>query len=192
MILILTGTPGTGKDTIAAELAKKGWDWIPLNRIVEKHKLWKRKERGCKVADLNRLKREVLKEIIEFGKCRKRKEKNVMIEGHLACEMEIPADICIVLRASPRVLERRLKRRGYLQAKVDENLMCEILDYCTQKAEANLECPVYEVRSDKSLKKTMSDITAIITGSKMARNLRAGWVDWSGYLLRERSQRKRI
>ena len=180
MILVITGTPGTGKDTIAKELKRrKGFVWISLNSLVKKRGLWTEKEGGCLVVDMKRLEREVNKEIkIDLDK----RAKNILIEGHLACELKIPANICIVLRTEPGALRKRLKKRGYKKEKIEENIFCEELDYCTQKAENNLSCKIYEVRTDKKIKETMKDVEKIL--SKNGDYFKAGWVDWSGYLLK--------
>jgi len=183
MIIILTGTPGTGKDTVAIGLERKGFIWLSLNNIIKQRRLWKKKEKGCLVADMKGLEKEIRKGI---SKLRKGGDKDIIVEGHLACEFKMPADICIVLRTNPETLRKRLEKRKYPKMKTDDNILCEELDYCTQKAEANLECPVYEVRTDKSIPGTLKDVNSIIAGK--GERFRAGWVDWSGRLL----QRKRI
>jgi adenylate kinase len=183
MIIILTGTPGTGKDTVAMELGRKGFVWLSLNNLIKQRRLWKKKEKGCLVADMKGLEKEIRKEI---SKLRKNENDKIIVEGHLACEFRVPADICIVLRTNPETLRKRLERRKYPKMKIDDNILCEELDYCTQKAEVNMKCPVYEVRTDKSIPGTLRDVNSIIDGR--GKKFRAGWVDWSGRLL----QRKRI
>ena len=129
------------------------------------------------------LEKEIKKEI---SRLRREGEDKIIVEGHLACEFRMPADICIVLRTNPETLRKRLEKRKYPKIKIDDNIMCEELDYCTQKAEANMKCPVYEVRTDKSVPGTLKDVNSIIAGK--GKRFMAGWVDWSGRLL----QRKRI
>jgi len=122
MRIIITGSPGTGKSLIAKMLAKKmKLELIDIKAIVRKEKLAKNHE-----VDLKRL-----KSALSFLK----KKKDYVVEGHLACEIRLPADYIFVLRTNPETLERRLAKRKYPKKKLDGNLMAEMLDYCTQRAE---------------------------------------------------------
>ncbi|MCS7109199.1 MAG: AAA family ATPase, partial [Candidatus Micrarchaeota archaeon] len=133
-IYVITGTPTTGKTTLAKYLSKLGFQILDLNSLVNRKKIWKSKDRGCKVVDLSLLEKEAKKEI---NKMRKESEKSIIVEGHLACEIKLPADKVIVLRTRPDVLLRRLKERGYPSYKIIENLEAELLDYCGIRAEEN-------------------------------------------------------
>jgi adenylate kinase len=124
MRIIVTGSVGTGKTTIAELLAKKmGFELIKITDIVEKHGLCEGPE--CEV-DIKKL--VPLMEFLE-------EKDDYVIEGHLACEMELPADFIFILRADPEVLEERISDRGYSKEKTKQNLMAEMLDYCTQRTE---------------------------------------------------------
>jgi adenylate kinase len=122
MRLIITGTPGTGKSTISGILSER--TGIPLVRVADvvrkKMRLGPRHE-----VDIKRLASH-----LRFL----RSEKDFIVEGHLACELRLPADHVIVLRTEPRVLRKRMEMRGYGKKKIEENLMAEMLDYCTQRA----------------------------------------------------------
>jgi adenylate kinase len=61
--------------------------------------------------------------------------KDYIVEGHLACEIEIPADYIIVLRTHPKILKARMQKRKYKKKKLEENLEAEMLDYCVQRVE---------------------------------------------------------
>ena len=175
--MILTGVPGTGKDTVAKQLAAQGFSWISINQLVKEKKLWKKKEKGCLTVDLKRLETGLRKETSKIH------GKDIVIDGHLACEIPIKSDFCIVLRTSPDILRKRLEKRNYPKKKTEDNVMCEELDYCTQKAEINLKCPIYEIRTDKRIKETMNDVGSILKGK--GKRFKAGWIDWSKYLMKE-------
>jgi broad-specificity NMP kinase len=157
-VIILTGTPGTGKDTIAKFLAKQGYIWIPLNDVVNLLKIWYKKERGVKVVNLSKLKR-AIDVIVQDAR---KSNSKIILEGHLACEVPIRTDLCIVLRTETRILRRRLRARGWPRWKIDENIECEMIDYCTQQAEKNLEGPIYEIDTSGPKTKTIKAVSAIL------------------------------
>jgi adenylate kinase len=179
MIILLTGVPGTGKDTIAKLLSKKGYRWISAKEIIEKKHLWSSIEKGVRIVEMKKLQKEIKKEI---AAARKKKE-NVVIDGHLLCELKLDADVCIVLRTDPIVLTERLKKRGYPERKIKENIESELLDYCTQLAEKNLKkCRIYEVDSSRTVHETLRQVEVILKGK--GKGFAPGWIDWSGYLKR--------
>lgn len=168
MRVALTGVPGTGKTAIANALSKHGFEVIPLNEIVERKRLWVGvDEFGSKIVDMGKLERETKRAMRGKGRC--------IVEGHLACEMKLDCDVAIVCRTKPDVLERRLRERGYAERKVNENLMCELLDYCTILSLRNYR-RVYEVRTDRSMRRSISDVMRILRGK--GESLKAGWVRW--------------
>jgi adenylate kinase len=124
MRIVITGSPGTGKTTIGHMLSELlGLELVDIKKLVEEKGLCQGPE--CEV-DVLELAREL--EFLE-------EKDDYIVEGHLACEMELPAEFVIVLRTNPEVLRSRLAERGYGEKKLGENLMAEMLDYCTQRAE---------------------------------------------------------
>ena len=117
MRIVITGVPGTGKTTTARALARRlGYPVITVRDVTKE-----------KYVDTRRLR---LKTIWKMGET-----EDVIIEGHLFCEVKLPVDLVIVLRTHPEELKRRLEARGYPEKKIRENLLAEFLDYCTVKAE---------------------------------------------------------
>jgi len=125
MRIVITGTPGTGKTTVAAQMAKMlGLKLILIKDIVEKDKIYT-VENEEKIVDLEAL-AGLLKKMLKD-------EKNFVLEDHLACEIKIPTDYIFVLRTHPVELKKRLSARRYKPEKLKENLLCEMLDYCVQR-----------------------------------------------------------
>lgn len=123
MRIVITGTPGTGKSSVAAELSRSLG--LPLHSITEIVRARMRLNRRREV-DVRRLAK-----IMRFL----REGRDYVVEGHLACEIRLPADIIVVLRTRPDVLSRRMAKRGYGKRKAGDNLVAEMLDYCTQRVE---------------------------------------------------------
>lgn len=118
-IVALTGTPGTGKTTIAQELSSRvtvveaGRLATELDAIAERDH-----ERGSDVVD---------EEILEqHARARLPAEGPVLVEGVLAHYCD--PDAVVVLRCHPTVLRKRLSDRGWPPAKIDENVLAETLD----------------------------------------------------------------
>jgi adenylate kinase len=168
MRIALTGVPGTGKTAIAHALGKKGFEVISLNEIVEGKKLWKEvDEFGSKIVNMRKLQLEANRML--------RGKSNCVVEGHLACDMKLKCDIAIVCRTKPEILEKRLRERGYPERKLNGNMLCELLDYCTVRSLDNYK-KVYEIETGGSMKKNVGEIMKITKGS--GERFRAGWVNW--------------
>lgn len=125
ILVAITGTPATGKSTLAKRIAKStGCRMIEINDVVERKKLFSSKDKyGSKIVRLPELETEVKREI--------RSQKGmVLLVGHLAPELRFSYDIAVVTRAPLKELVKRMKKRGYPIGKMKENLMSEALDYC--------------------------------------------------------------
>ncbi|HMK53384.1 MAG TPA: AAA family ATPase [Methanobacteriaceae archaeon] len=128
MILLLTGTPGTGKTTVSKLLALKlGAKLVAVNELVEEKKLYSGQdpEREYKIADIPALTHQMGLIMEEYGL----NETWLIFEGHLS-HYYSPADLVVVLRASPQTLTQRLNKREWKSSKVSENVEAEALDIC--------------------------------------------------------------
>ena len=136
-VIIVTGTPGTGKTTIAKRLAKKNKAaYIDINTIIKQHKLVDTYDKKLKtnIVDVNKLNKVLIKIIKDYQK----KKQSIIIDSHLSHYLPKKyVDICIVTKCSLKKLQRRLKKRNYPQKKIRENMDAEILDVCLLEAILN-------------------------------------------------------
>ncbi|HLG24957.1 MAG TPA: AAA family ATPase [Candidatus Nanoarchaeia archaeon] len=87
-VICVTGTPGTGKTTVAKKLALKiGFLYLDINGFVSKNKLYSGydKKRKSKIVDIKKLNKELVKEIKYFTRARDFfKSHNVKTSNELA------------------------------------------------------------------------------------------------------------
>lgn len=167
MRVVITGTPGTGKTT-ATERLETSLRVIHLNEVIEENGFvtGTDEERGSWIADLEAV-REWYAEL-----------DDVVIESHLAHHLS--ADRVIVLRCHPRVLERRLIKRGEPEEKARENADSEALDLIVSEAVAmhDREC-IFEIDTGAEPPAAVAtEISAVISGN---RSPRVGTVSFSEY-----------
>ncbi|WJI09941.1 AAA family ATPase [Methanobacterium sp. CWC-01] len=132
MILLLTGTPGTGKTTISRLLSDKlNARLVAVNQLVDQKHLYTGldPDKHYKIVDIQAL----IQEMDEAAQNYRDSEDWLILEGHLSHYYQ-PADLVVVLRASPPILEERLKNRKWKPEKVKENLEAEALDICAWEA----------------------------------------------------------
>ena len=165
--IIITGTPGTGKTTLADKIG----DYF--------------KTRVIHITDYLKENPELIEKTMKNGtiipkmaELRKAlNQEQGIIDGHLACEFKLRNSFVLVLRTNPKELKKRLKERGYKPKKIKENIEAEALDYCTQKAEENYKA-VYEIdTTTKSPDETFQMALKIIYGMSQGDK-----VDFSNYL----------
>ncbi len=132
-VIILTGTPGSGKTVVAKKLADKlKAKYIDVNKLIRKHKLsigYDRKRRS-KIIDIDKL-TNVLENIIKKAK------RDLVIDSHLSHYLDSKlVHLCIVTKCDLKTLRKRLEKRGYHKSKIRENLDVEIFDVCLMEAMA--------------------------------------------------------
>jgi adenylate kinase len=161
MQIALTGTPGTGKTTIAGLLP---YQVIDINALVKGGmNFGKDPERGCLEADMDALAKHL---------ARLDCSETIILEGHFSHHF---ADWSIVLRLAPTILRSRLEARGYSAEKIRENLEAEALDVILVEA-AQLCSRVDEIdTTGKSPPEVAELVTEIVQGRLQ---LPAGQVDW--------------
>lgn len=153
----ITGTPGTGKTSVADKLDKQ---------VISMKEFAKERELG-KQNNLFEIDVEAVNEELP---------EDYWIEGHLAHKLDL--DYCIILRTRPDVLEHRLKERGYSEGKIKENVEAEAMDLILSEASEG-GFPVYEINtSEKSVQQTVEEIREAVNERKE----KSGIVNWMDYL----------
>ncbi len=157
----MTGTPGTGKTTIAALLPYRV---IDINALVKGGmNFGKDPDRGCLEADMDALADHLVEQDCD---------EVLILEGHFSHHF---ANWAIVLRLAPSVLKSRLVARGYSSSKIQENLEAEALDVILFEAAERCDRVDEIDTTEKSPKEVTELVTEIVQGKLQ---LPAGQVDW--------------
>ena len=144
-VILVSGTPGTGKTTLSKKLAKKlEYLYLDVNKIISKYKLSEGSDkiRKTKIIDVKKLNVGLIKEIKLIKKCINgknsinfKKIKGIIIDSHLSHYLPRKyADLCIVAKCDINELNKRLKRKKFHKDKIQENLQAEIFDICLNEA----------------------------------------------------------
>jgi adenylate kinase len=130
-VIIVSGTPGTGKTALASALAKViGADYVNLTQYVSRHKLYSGidGQRGTKIIDMVRTRTRLKTELGAMSA--------LVLDTHIPDEIVPKAMVkrVLVLRCHPRVLEDRLRAKKWRADKIRENVLAEIVDSCLNDA----------------------------------------------------------
>ena len=151
MILAVSGTPGSGKTTLAKLLAKElSIKYRNITSLVRKKAIKAQWDRKDKVWDVR------VSAINAYIKS----QKNIILDGHMTHEANV--DIILVCTCKLPLLHTRLVKRGYSVGKTRENMDAEIFKLCLNEAYETGK-PVLEVDCSKNLsKKRISEVTKFI------------------------------
>jgi len=161
----ITGTPGTGKKSVAPLVAVKlGLRCYGLNDLAKTFRLLKSPDGSVDIDELRRRLR--------------RLEGRAVVYGHLlpyAIERDAVFRVA-VLRCEPSVLKRRLGKRGYSKDKVVENVEAELIGLESYDAFDVFGADrTYEVDTTRS---TPAESARKILSALSGRRLLGRTVDW--------------
>ena len=113
-VIALTGSPGTGKSTLASRLQKEGLTVITLQEAAESVDALSQFEQLSEV------------ELSKLDEWKWEGDGHCVIDGHLS--HHCPIDAVIVLRCNPIELRHRLEQRtGYGPEKIQSNVEWELI-----------------------------------------------------------------
>jgi adenylate kinase len=182
-VILITGTPCTGKTTTAKQLATMLPDaqYINLTEYAKTYQLTQGEDKKRKTIIINEEKmRTKLTETINASD-----KANIIVDGHYAAAVT-PTELVtkvFVLRRNPKELKQFMEKCGFEGAKLWENLSAEILDVCLIEAIQMQAGKVCELdATGKTVEDAVNDILDVLDRGKKCFS---GVVDWLGMLERE-------
>lgn len=181
-VILITGTPCTGKTTTAKALAAKlNAEYINLTDYAKTNNLTlgEDKERNTIIIDEEKMPQKLAETINASDSA------NIIVDGHYAAAVtpESLVSKVFVLRRNPKELKQFMQKCGYKGTKLWENLQAEIVDVCLVEAMQTQQGKVCELDiTGKTAEEVVNDILDVLEKRKACY---AGIVDWLDMLERE-------
>lgn len=179
MILALSGTPGTGKTTIA-EILEQRYKHTIINihaYAKQEHLIETYDEtRNSDIIDMEQLNQHI--------NAKYSSNQLTILDSHIAHELSCVSEV-IVLRCHPYELKIRLQQRKWKTSKINENIEAEILDIILCEAVSmHTEDHVYEIDTTTITPDEIAqEIHQLITNKfSNAEKYKPGLIDWSEHL----------
>ncbi|MFQ5883845.1 MAG: adenylate kinase family protein [Thermoplasmata archaeon] len=171
MLVVMTGTPGTGKTAVCERLREEGYQVVNLNELAAETNtvVGVDSERDVDIVDVDALREKVsgLENDVIF------------LDGHFSHLMDV--DLSIVLRCNPNELKKRLEAKNWNEKKVKENVEAEAVDAITIESVESVK-ETYEVDTTRrTVDQTVETVLRIVEGQRD--DHRVGQVDWSEVIL---------
>jgi adenylate kinase len=179
MRVALSGTPGTGKTSVADILKNQGHCIVHLHQFAKEHHCvaGKEKRRNTELIDMVKLEKSVKKQYPGPAL--------VFFDGHIGHLLRSMEKV-ILLRCHPKELEQRLLKKKWNVKKRRENIDAEILDVILCEAvQRHASEDIFEIDTTQ---RTAEDVAAIIVrlvrkNFQPTRTYRVGQIDWSEEIL---------
>lgn len=185
-VIVVTGTPGTGKTSLCRYIVRRNRGWVHLdlgrfavktNTVIEHNRFLK-----TSIVDTGVLKKALRAHVLRNVE----KDVRLLIDGHYAAEVAPSkhVDYCLVLRCRPDVLWRRLRSiRGYWKEKARRNVESELTDYCYLAAKLHLKNSRL-MQLDTTGTSVRRLYTRFMESYEDGFRHEGDRVDWTGFLLR--------
>ncbi len=181
-VILITGTPGTGKTTVAKALTcKLNAEYINLTDYAKTNRLTlgEDKERKTIIINEEKMRKKLAETINNADKA------GIIIDGHYAAAVT-PTELVskvFVLRRNPKELKQFMEKCGFEGIKLWENLSAEILDVCLIEAVQAQPSKVCELDvTGRTVEAIVKEILDVLEKDKKCYS---GIVDWLGMLERE-------
>lgn len=184
MRVALTGTPGTGKTSVAALLEKEGCIFVSLYALAQ--------ENNC-ICGTDKKRDSQLVDIKKLDKCIQKTFKTdelVFFEGHIGHLLSSMEKI-IILRCHPKKLKKRLLGKKWSAQKVMENVDAEALDIILCEAVENH--PLKNIFEIDTTKRTITEVALSVreivnTNFDRIEPYSIGQIDWSEEIIKKKGR----
>ena len=179
--IIISGTPGCGKTSVAKDLSNLiGGRIISLNELAtsDDFSFDYDEERKTTIVDFKVFLPYVLRKI---KKIKKINPSFLIIESHFSDIIPNKfIDYVFILRCHPDDLSNRLKEKNYNSKKITENIQAEILGNCVNYfLKKKIKKPLFEIdTTNLSIISVVKIIKDIITEKGEVNNYHIGKIDW--------------
>jgi len=180
-IIIISGTPGCGKTSVANELSKLiNAKIISLNELAisKDFSFEYDNDRKTYIVDFKIFLPYIIKKI---KKIKKENPQFLIIESHFSDIIPNKyIDHAFILRCDPDELVNRLKIKNYNLKKITENVQTEILGNCVNYfIQKKTKKPFFEIdTTNLSIKSVAKTIEDILDGKEDGKKYYIGKIDW--------------
>ena len=167
-ILGITGTPGTGKKSVARGVARAlRIEALGVDDLARSHRAIKRSG-GDLVVDTVALRRRLARDL----------PRNAVVYGHLLPHVLQAGWVgrVAVLRTEPSVLKERLEARGYTSTKVVGNVEAELIGLVSADAFSSFGAKAFEADTTYT---SPGEASALVVEGFSRRGPRRERIDWT-------------
>jgi len=168
--ILITGTPGTGKTSTAELIAEAtGFKHVNVGDLIKENSIHAGKDAAFNAFILDEASEDKLLDEMEVIL----KDGGCIVDFH-SCDF-FPKrwfDLVLVLRAETRVLYDRLKKRGYSDKKVSENMECEIMQIVLDEARESYDREIVKELPSNSLEDLERNVDTVAEWARKAPSTR--------------------